>query len=382
MFVGQQFASGGHDNFFKGRSLPSFKGSDIIVESVMENAKVHLERKLGRSRGGQFEVVDRSPRALLNEIRGHQGGFIEGNREVALDNVALKILEMVQDVSAGRLSADARDGIANSDKPDPVSVPDSPKSPILRRDGESWLAWMRRIQKSWRQDEALINQHPTTSQNGTNNNAGSSSNGVAGPSNEPRRNRGISNFFSSGFQNEAVGEAVSPVMALKAKQDRMERKKPKGKQRTGGLRRLLPSVETTLTPDQEVNDYLKRAGIEVGSPDAREDSHAAVELHRHQVEVSLERRAAQAHRSRVQHARHNLIRWFGIQKEDSEPLGDRRSQFDSEASVRSGKTTILDRLKRATTRRLTTVSVKSMVSPSARASVRPRSESSLNTARL
>ena len=232
------------------------------------------------------------------------------------------------------------------------------------------------------QDEALINQHPTTSQNGTNNNAGSSSNGVAGPSNEPRRNRGISNFFSSGFQNEAVGEAVSPVMALKAKQDRMERKKPKGKQRTGGLRRLLPSVETTLTPDQEVNDYLKRAGIEVGSPDAREDSHAAVELHRHQVEVSLERRAAQAHRSRVQHARHNLIRWFGSQKEDSEPLGERRSQFDSEASVRSGKSTILDRVKRATTRRLTTVSVKSMVSPSARASVRPRSESSLNTARL
>ena len=172
------------------------------------------------------------------------------------------------------------------------------------------------------------------------------------------------------------------MMALKAKQDRMERKKPKGKQRTGGLRRLLPSVETTLTPDQEVNDYLKRAGIEVGSPDAREDSHAAVELHRHQVEVSLERRAAQAHRSRVQHARHNLIRWFGSQKEDSEPLGDRRSQFDSEASVRSGKSTILDRVKRATTRRLTTVSVKSMVSPSARASVRPRSESSLNTARL
>ena len=121
VFVGQQFASGGHDNFFKGRSLPSFKGNDIIVESVMENAKVHLERKLGRSSGGQFEVVDRSPRALLNEIRGHQGGFIEGNREVALDNVALKILEMVQDVSAGRLSADARDGIANSDKPDPVS---------------------------------------------------------------------------------------------------------------------------------------------------------------------------------------------------------------------------------------------------------------------
>ena len=83
-----------------------------------------------------------------------------------------------------------------------------------------------------------------------------------------------------------------------------------------------------------MNDYLKRAGIEVGSPDAREDSHAAVELHRHQVEVSLERRAAQAHRSRVQHARHNLIRWFGSRKEDSEPLGECRSQFDSEASVR------------------------------------------------
>ena len=124
-------------------------------------------------------------------------------------------------------------------------------------------------------------------------------------------------------------------MLHEAKVAKAERKKPKGNQRSGGPRRLMPSEEQSTTPDKEVADYLKRErGVEsTTSPTFGDDSQQAIELQRHQIDVAMQRREEAAHRSHVRNARHNMITVSNDDNDGSGPL--RESRYDRSASVQS-----------------------------------------------
>ena len=102
---------------------------------------------------------------------------------------------------------------------------------------------------------------------------------------------------------------------------------------------MLPSEERSLTPDEELDDYLKREGVEAGSSastNMREDSHQAMELQRMRLEMEMSRREEDAKRSRVRRARNNLMKWLGGggREEEEEPQMDpgRASRFSTEMS--------------------------------------------------
>ena len=140
-----------------------------------------------------------------------------------------------------------------------------------------------------------------------------------------------------------------------AKQARADRKKPKGKalNKTGGLKRLLPSEERSLTPDEELDDYLKREGVEAGSSastNMREDSHQAMELQRMRLEMEMSRREEDAKRSRVRRARNNLMKWLGGggREEEEEPQMDpgRASRFSTSAAGGRVSTRLLEKSRK------------------------------------
>ena len=118
VFVGEVLASGNHANFFANKGLPACK-EGVLVEAVEQKTREHLERKLGpdggssskdnddEEGGGMLRVPDRSPGGVLHVLKRHQGDFVQGNREESLHRIAHLICDMVKDVAAGRLNADA-----------------------------------------------------------------------------------------------------------------------------------------------------------------------------------------------------------------------------------------------------------------------------------
>ena len=90
-------------NFFRDGGLPACE--EVTVESVDAKAREHLERKQG---DGKLNVKVRTPRGVLSELCTRQGGFVEGERESALDRIACQIQQMVKDVSAGKVIAEAQ----------------------------------------------------------------------------------------------------------------------------------------------------------------------------------------------------------------------------------------------------------------------------------
>ena len=72
----------------------------------------------GGSDGDVLQVEARAPRSVLDQLARHQGGFVEGEAAKALDQIALAIRSVVQDVARGKLAADAKEGgLAEQSKP-------------------------------------------------------------------------------------------------------------------------------------------------------------------------------------------------------------------------------------------------------------------------
>ena len=114
---------------------------------------------------------------------------------------------------------------------------------------------------------------------------------------------------------------------------------------------MLPSEERSLTPDEELDDYLKREGVELATfTNMREDSHQAMELQRMRLEMEMSRREEDAKRSRVRRARNNLMKWLGGggREEEEEPQMDpgRASRFSTSAAGGRVSTRLLEKSRK------------------------------------
>lgn len=79
---------------------------DVLVASVDEKARGHLTRKLGPDKC-KLDITDRSPRGVLEQLSKHQGGFVFGECDKALDEISATILQMVRQVAVGKTIAEA-----------------------------------------------------------------------------------------------------------------------------------------------------------------------------------------------------------------------------------------------------------------------------------
>ena len=296
IFVGQVLSSGRHGHFFKEKT-PSFR-TDIVVEAVDAKAREHLQR---HCRGGlpvQLHVADRSPGGVYAQLKSYQGNCVQGGREDSLRCIAHEILDMVKDVAESKVSAEAQEETQVS----------AQRSPISLRMRRSWMSQAHLV--SWRRSTALLS--PSARSDG-----GSSARSELGlsPSAISIGAEGswaadanpIEQCFSTSFRDESTsGEAINPVLVLKAKKQREKSRQPKpgSPQKSGGLKVLLPPTELTLRPDQEIERYMRSEQVEMSAHNSHTDeSEAAIALHTHQVSHAIAHRTKAAQRSRVQRAR-------------------------------------------------------------------------------
>ena len=92
----------------------------------------------------------------------------------------------------------------------------------------------------------------------------------------------------------------------RARRERAALKKAKA-HKAGWLGRLLPSDERMLTPDQEVDDYLKQEGVEHVSNSLPEDSKAAFELEKDRMSRVWRRREQETQESRCRQSRMGML---------------------------------------------------------------------------
>lgn len=107
LFVGEKSADTSQlSRFFDDRdATPICKNA--VIASVEQKVCEHLVRQNG-SKGAQVRVKDRSPGGVLMRLGRHQGGFLQGDPDRALDDVVQIIDEMVRDVRAGNHLAEAQ----------------------------------------------------------------------------------------------------------------------------------------------------------------------------------------------------------------------------------------------------------------------------------
>ena len=110
VFVGEpEEATTSLRNFFATDGLPDCH--DVVVAAVQGKVTEHL----GRHNTGccaqlvEAAEADRTPRGALDELCRYQGGFVEGEPARALDRIGEVIREMVHDVAAGKVIAEAQE---------------------------------------------------------------------------------------------------------------------------------------------------------------------------------------------------------------------------------------------------------------------------------
>ena len=141
VFVGEEEAGTSRlTNFFASSGLPSCD-DHVVVESVDVKALEHLQRRYGKTR---LRVAERSPRSVLAKLCRYQGGFVQGDPNGALDNLAEIVRDMVHDVAAGKTIAEAQELVDGRAPPrerrrastrSPVASPSRPVLPPLRPAG-------------------------------------------------------------------------------------------------------------------------------------------------------------------------------------------------------------------------------------------------------
>ena len=118
LFVGEaQDGTTGLSNFFATGGLPTCQAG-VVVAAVDEKAREHLRRQTARehlrrrgdagARVPELLVADRTPGGILSQLCRHQGAFVQGEPDRALDNLAEIIKEMVLDVAQGKVITEAQ----------------------------------------------------------------------------------------------------------------------------------------------------------------------------------------------------------------------------------------------------------------------------------
>jgi len=311
VFVGEQHASSGRfSNFFQTKGLPLCK-DDVTVEEVDEKAREHLGRQHGANEATLL-VEDRTPAGVLQHLKKFHGAFVQGDGSEALDRIAETVCDIMKDVAAGRISVEAKEGEGSAKaEPDDGCAADEAAPRCAS------LSWWRGLPRMSRKELLLAPGRAS---------AASSPGSRVDPAS-------IEMFFSTGMRDgePSAEETLSPVMVLKAKRDREKRKRPKpgSSQHSGVLRKLLPHEQVVIPVDKQVEEYLRRNGVE-DSPNMslRDDSHHALELQRHQVSLVMQERSEVAQRSRLRRARHYL--------ETGRPSGGVASESGPEGSPQFG----------------------------------------------
>jgi hypothetical protein len=110
VFVGSvDEANGGeHRHFFVEGGVPDCESIPAVV-SVEKKAREHLERQYGRARSGML-TEDRSPKAVLDRLLAHQGGFVQGDGDAALDAIADRVQAVVKGMEKAWKSKEAGQG--------------------------------------------------------------------------------------------------------------------------------------------------------------------------------------------------------------------------------------------------------------------------------
>lgn len=268
-------ATGRHGHFFTSGGMPDCS-RHVAVDAVDAKAREHLTRKLGVTHGGTLRVGDRSPRGVLHQLCQHQGGFVQGECDAALDKIARQIQQTVKDVAAGRVIAEAH-GAADAR--------------ASRGGWPCWPCWRAPVQEQ--QSTELLEppriKRPTM--------VAAVPRGASFAAASDARPPGMDLAFSPvvGKGEERSGGQINPVLVYKAKakqqrdkqakteaRRRMQQAQPPGA--TGGLlRRLMPVLSGKEQPAEVMVDrYLEES---CGVPhDARGTARAGQE-----VEFDLER---------------------------------------------------------------------------------------------
>lgn len=104
-----------YSNFFQSGGLPSCPEDVVAVNAVDQRALQYLHRH--HRAATQLRLLNRSPKGVLEQLCRYQGGFVEGDRNRALDEIARTIHEMVMDVADGRVIAEARELVDGRARP-------------------------------------------------------------------------------------------------------------------------------------------------------------------------------------------------------------------------------------------------------------------------
>lgn len=266
-------------NFFATGGVPKCHAT-VAVMAVDEKARAHLAQRQPCScqPARLLRVEDRTPGGVLAQILKYQGGFVEGEREEALDAVTQKIDQMVRDVSRGKVIAEAAD-----EEPRRViaTMPSRRRSTALPPTARG--RWHRRLARLFRRRG--LPSEVATLRLATEREAHGAAEGKQG---------GVQDFLSaqSAEQDYAsdggAKHDVNPILVHKAKEAKAgERRRkttsaaaPGGKYKSGGLARLDPSRAQGASPEAEVEEYLSKHEHVASSPKPRPSAVATDLLQR------------------------------------------------------------------------------------------------------
>lgn len=184
----------------------------------------------------------------------HQGGLVEGECAVALDAIACKIREMVMDVAAGKVRADAREGDVDGSA---LSYRSTLRSAGYDAPQPSLLLWLLRVMRlqSAGDGQRLVEER--------------------GPSGSANGGHGNGLLFSPALGDDEVKELeMNPVLAhaagVKAAEDLRKQRQARASVTpggTGGLRRLMPNPDSgnsaaAVPTELLVDRYLEGSGVQ------------------------------------------------------------------------------------------------------------------------
>ena len=330
-----------HNHFFQEGGFPACSAK-INVRSVDEKAMEHLQRKQRASclsAAEEFQVDNRSPCGVLNQLFAFQGAFFQGDHEESLDCTATLIYEMVCDVAAGKTIAEAKeleDGHAL-----PRQLRSQPEGSV----GSRWCkqimavaAALRRRLALSRGSTALDDSEDILKLTCTDD---ASMEGQSLPSDS---SDALSKLFSprlDAYDSQGLTE-INPVLLQHAqdwqrhKAEERNKAQPapgaKGAPKTGGLKRLLPEhrvlAEQALTPDVEVKKYLEEHhGIQAAAaPQMQQSANCKAAL---KLDI---RRRSKFDEMRCREAQSNQLQWWR-----ASVASPRGSKQDTHAAVESSQ---------------------------------------------
>ena len=302
VFVGQiDPSTNEYGNFFRNNGIPGCS-SELNVTAIDAKAQEHLERKHGDN---TLKVTNRTPKGVLNQLCRHQGDFVQGDRDEALNRIALAILAMNKDVAAGKVIAVATEG--GGSKSDAPANDEGTKEGFL-----SWLLHVLHLQGTG------VSSSPETSDAEL----------LPGTA----RSEGFERFFSPAIVGESSDAESNPVLAYEAKAERNQRESMiKGKR--GRLSRLLPppGAKADFSQEEEIEMYLRLQGVKTEKVQVAPTSPMALNLQLVQITQEHKQRQSIASRDASRRARSRI-------------MPSRGSEFDRDLQQSSARDSIMPTL--------------------------------------